>query len=115
VLSNKRRIKLASVDFPRTGGNRQSPSSDRARSRNEMLHSTGLLGARIVEAPRRGTRVPRARSRRARGFGGGTTTRVGVEHLLNGDPQKTDARRGIIEIMKVAITTDMRICTRYER
>ena len=26
----------------------------------------------------------------------------------------TDAR-GIIEIMNVAITTDMRICTRYER
>ena len=76
---------------------------------NEMPLSTGVLGARVVEADVANSSAPGSSTSRTGSTGGTTLGSVSSTSWMRS--ADTDAR-GIIEIMKVAITTDMRICTR---
>ena len=77
---------------------------------NEMSLSTGVLGARVVEADV--AELERAvLDDVAHRVGGRNDARRRCRAPPGCGPADTDAR-GIIETMNVAITTDIRICTR---
>ena len=70
-----------------------------------------LLGARVVEADAAQLERAVARAASRTGSAGGTTRRLGVEHLLDAAAGRPTAR-GTIDSVNVAITTDIRIWTR---
>ncbi len=112
VLSNRRRIRLTSVVLPAPVLPTIAVVWPGAVA-NETSLSTGCSAPGIVEARRRSnSSAPGVTTSRTGSTGGTTLGSVSSTSWMRS--AETEAR-GIIEITNVAITTDIRICTRYVR